>query len=49
MKLARDEISRSGNIPPLQLFQQGIRAEVTRRKYTATLRSTCQKEWKNPG
>ena len=38
MKLAKDEIARSGNIPPLQLFQQGIRAEVTRRKYTATLR-----------
>ena len=38
MKLARDEISRSGNTPPLQLFQQGIRAEATRRKYVSTLR-----------
>ena len=38
MKLTKDEIVRSGNIQPLQLFRQGIRAEVTRRKYTATLR-----------
>ena len=38
MKLAKDEIARSGSAPPLRLFEQGIRAEATRAKYTATLR-----------
>ena len=38
MKLARSEIARSGGENPLRLFDQGIRAEATRRKYTATVR-----------
>ena len=38
MKLTRDEISGSGSASPLRRFEQGIRAEVTRTKYTATLR-----------
>lgn len=43
MKLAKDEIIRSEDASPLQLFSQGIRAEATHRKYTATLRRiTCE-------
>ena len=38
MKLAKDEIARSGDKRPLHLFNQGIRAEETRRKYTSMVR-----------
>ena len=38
MKLKRDDITRSQDTSPLHLFQQGIRAEATRRTYTRTLR-----------
>ncbi len=38
MKLAKDEIARSGDKRPLHLFNQGIRAEATRRKYTSMVR-----------
>ena len=38
MKLTKDDIAGSGDESPLRLFEQGIPAEVTRRKYTATLR-----------
>ena len=42
MKLTREEIGKSGGMTPLQLFSHGIRADATRRKYTATLRRiTC--------
>ena len=36
MKLTREGIGKSGGMTPLQLFSHGIRAEATRRKYTAT-------------
>ena len=38
MKLAREEIIRSADASPLKLFEQGIKAEATRRKYRRTLR-----------
>lgn len=38
MKLTREEIGKSGGMTPLQLFSHGIRADATRRKYTATMR-----------
>ena len=42
MKLTRDEMVRSKDASPLELFEQGIRAEETRDKYTRTLRQvTC--------
>ncbi len=34
MKLAKDEIVRTGDANPLDLFTQGIRTEATREKYT---------------
>ena len=43
MKLTNEEIRRSETATPLQLFEQGTRAETTRRKYVATLRRiTCE-------
>lgn len=38
MKLTREDIIRSDDTSPLLLFAQGIPAEITRKKYTATLR-----------
>ncbi len=38
MKLTRDAFERIGIAPPLDMFNQGIRAEETREKYTRTLR-----------
>ena len=38
MKLAKDEIVRTGDADPLDLFNQGIKSEATREKYTRTLR-----------
>lgn len=38
MKLAKEEIIRTADASPLKLFAQGIKTELTRRKYTATLR-----------
>ena len=43
MKLTREELQRSSSESPFQLFQQGIRAEATRDKYTRTLqRILCE-------
>ena len=42
MKLLRDEMERTEDADPLELFNQGIRSEVTRYKYTKTLQQvTC--------
>ena len=38
MKLVKEEIIRTVDTSPLQLFEQGIRNATTRRKYTATPR-----------
>lgn len=38
MKLKKEEIARPEDTSPLQLFSQGIKTDLTRRKYTATLR-----------
>ena len=38
MKLAKDEIVRTGDADPMDLFNQGIRTNATREKYTRTLR-----------
>lgn len=37
MKLTREELQRGSNESPFKLFQQGIRADATRDKYTRTL------------
>ena len=43
MRLTRDEIVRSKDEHPLELFRQGIRAPLTREKYERTLRMiTCK-------
>ena len=43
MRLTKDEIVRSGDAAPLELFRQGIRARYTEEKYTRTLRQIlCQ-------
>ena len=43
MRLTRDEIVRSKDEHPLELFRQGIRAVQTREKYERTLRMiTCK-------
>ncbi len=38
MKLAMEDFERVGQTAPLALFNQGIKAEETREKYTRTLR-----------
>ena len=38
MKLIKEEIIRTADASPLKLFEQGIKTELTRRNYTATLR-----------
>ena len=38
MRLTKDEIVRSGDAAPLELFRQGMRARYTQEKYTRTLR-----------
>ena len=41
--MTKDEIVRSGDAAPLELFRQGIRAKYTEEKYTRTLRQIlCQ-------
>ena len=41
MKLTKDEMVRSKDASPLELFAQGIRARETQEKYTRTLRQVC--------
>ncbi len=38
MKLTREAFKRIGDAPPLDMFDQGIKAEETREKYTRSLR-----------
>ena len=38
MKLSMEDFERSGQADPLALFEQGIKAELTREKYMRTLR-----------
>lgn len=48
MKLTREDMMRSGEVPPLDLFRQGIRAKATRDRYTESLRKVvCEflEEW----
>ncbi len=43
VRLTKDEIVRSGDAAPLELFMQGIKAKYTQEKYTRTLRQIlCQ-------
>ena len=43
MRLTKDEIVRSKDEYPLELFRQGMRAALTREKYEKTLRMvTCK-------
>ena len=41
MKLLRDDMVRAADAPPLALFEQGIRAEETRARYTRALRQVA--------
>ena len=36
MKLKKEKIVRTADASPFKLFKQGIKTEMTRRKYTAT-------------